>query len=90
MLRIYAAGGAAGNLSKKVTDLDVDVCFIDTSNSNLKDISGEHKFLVEGFDGAGKDRSISYEAFKPHVDDILIRFKPSDRLNIVISSLSGG
>ena len=90
MLRIYAAGGAAGNLSKKVTDLDVDVCFIDTSNSNLKDINGEHKFLVEGFDGAGKDRSISYEAFKPHVDDILIRFKPSDRLNIVISSLSGG
>jgi len=90
MLQIYAAGGASGNICKQITDLDVNVSFIDTSNSNLKDVNDEYKFIIPGADGAGKDRSISYEVFKPYLDDILIRFKPSNQLNIVVSSLGGG
>lgn len=90
MLRIYACGGSGGNISKQLSDLDIEVCYIDTSKSNLKGIDDSKIFLTSSTDGSGKDRSVSYEAFKPHIEDILIRFKPSQQLNVVISSLSGG
>ena len=90
MIRIYCAGGTGGNIGKMLTDLDLDVCFIDTSSSNLAGVSSELVFLTEGLDGAGKRRATTYEAFKGLEEDVLIKFKPSRTLNVVISSLSGG
>lgn len=90
MLRIYCAGGTGTNIGKSIKDLDVDVCYIDTSDSNLKSVDMDHVFLVPEISGAGKDRSLTYEKFKDIVEEVLIQFKPSDVLNIVVSSLSGG
>ncbi len=89
-VRLYAAGGMGSNVAKQLNNLDIDVCYIDTSMSNLKTVSDSEIFLVPDIDGAGKDRRVSYEGFKDIVSDVLIKFKPSNVLNIVISSLSGG
>lgn len=90
MINVYACGGAGGNIGKQIKNLDMDVFFIDTSNSNLKDIKTDNVYLVEGMDGAGKRRATTYEGFKGLAEEVLIRFKPSTDLNVVVSSLSGG
>lgn len=90
MLNIYACGGTGANVCKMVKDLDVNIFYIDSSDSNLKGINDSQIFLIPDQDGAGKDRSLTYENFKDVVEDVLIRFKPSDTLNVVVSSLSGG
>lgn len=90
MLRVYAAGGTGVNIAKQINDLNIDICYIDTSKSNLKTIDSDNVFLLEDFDGAGKHRATTYEGFKNLAEDVLIRFKPSAHLNVVISSLSGG
>ena len=87
---IYACGGAGTNIGKQIHDLDIDVFFIDTSDSNIRNNKVTNLFLLEGVDGAGKDRSKTYQHFKDVAEDILIRFKPSQTLNVVISSLGGG
>lgn len=89
-MRIYACGGAGSNVVKNITDLDIDVCYVDTSKSNLKKVPDENIFLVDGLDGAGKNRVVTYEGFKDVVEEVMIRFKPSETLNVVVSSLSGG
>lgn len=89
MLNVYCCGGAGSNVGKQITDLDINVCFIDTSDSNHKGVDTDKIYQIEGIDGAGKDRKVTYENFK-NPDEVLIRFKPSNQLNIVISSLSGG
>lgn len=90
MLNVYFCGGTGINLSKQLKAINTNMALIDTSTSNTKGIGDDIKFVVPGVDGAGKDRSISYEAFKPYIEEILIRFKPSEQLNVVVSSLSGG
>lgn len=90
MLRVYAAGGTAINIAKKSKDLDVDFCFLDTSDSNLKNVNRENCFILEEVGGAGKDRSIAHQHFKDLAGDVLIRHKPSNDLNIVSFSISGG
>lgn len=89
-ISIYACGGAGLNVTKAVKDIDAEINFIDTSVSNLKSVNSPNIFLVEGMDGAGKDRSVTYENFKDISGDVLLKYKPSEQLNIVISSLSGG
>lgn len=90
MLNIYSCGGAGANVCKQIKDLDVNIFYIDGSDSNLKGVQESQIFLIPDQDGAGKDRTITYNNFKDIVEDVLIRFKPSDVLNVVISSLSGG
>lgn len=90
MLKVYACGGAASNVLKQLKDLDVDVSYIDTSISNLKGVNPNQTYVLENFDGAGKLRATTYEGFKSVTEDVLIQFKPSDNLNVVVSSLSGG
>ena len=90
MLKVYACGGTGGNIGKQIDDLDVDVCYIDTSVSNLKNVDMDQVYLLDGYDGAGKHRATAYEGFKDAAEDVLIKFKPSKELNVVISSLSGG
>lgn len=89
-IKVYAAGGAGINVAKQLTDLDIDVNMIDTSESNLKACGTNNVFLVDGLDGAGKNRKISYDNFKDISSDVLIKFKPSEQLNVVLSSVSGG
>lgn len=87
---IYACGGTGVNIGKQITDLDIQVNFIDTSESNLKAIKSQDIFLVEDMDGAGKHRATTYNKFKDIAEDVLIKLKPSNTLNVVVSSLSGG
>lgn len=89
-ITVWSCGGCGTNIAKQLNDLDIDINYIDTSTSNLKGVKSDNIFLIEDIDGAGKDRSKTYEYFKHIAEDVLIRFKPSDNLNIVISSLSGG
>ena len=90
MLNIYACGGTGINIARQIKDLDVNIFYIDGSDSNLKGVSEDQVFLIPDQDGAGKDRTVTYNNFKNIVEDVLIRFKPSETLNVVISSLSGG
>lgn len=87
---IYACGGCGVNIAKMIKDIDAEINYIDTSVSNLKSVNSPNVFLVEGMDGAGKDRSVAYHNFKDISGDVLLKYKPSEQLNIVISSLSGG
>lgn len=90
MINIYSCGGTGVNIGKKlIDDLDLNVYFIDSSISNMKEVK-ENIFIVENMDGAGKHRATTYHKAKEDVLNALIKFKPSDTLNIVISSLSGG
>jgi hypothetical protein len=89
-ISIYAAGGCGVNVGKLIKDLDVNITFVDTSLSNLKAVNSPNVFLVEGMDGAGKNRSVAYENFKDISEDVLLKHPPSEQLNIVICSLSGG
>lgn len=89
-ISIYACGGSGVNIAKMIKDIDAEINFIDTSVSNLKSVNSPNVFLVDAMDGAGKDRSVAYENFKDISGDVLLKYKPSEQLNIVISSLSGG
>ena len=89
-INIYACGGNGVNIGKLIKDMDVNIVYVDTSLSNLKSVNSPNIFLVETMDGAGKNRSIAYDGFKDVSEDVLLKFKPSEQLNIVISSLAGG
>lgn len=89
-ISIYACGGCGVNIAKMIKDIDAEINFIDTSVSNLKSVNSPNVFLVDAMDGAGKDRSVAYENFKDISGDVLLKYKPSEQLNIVISSLGGG
>ena len=89
-LSLYACGGAGVNIAKSIRDPNIHITFIDTSVSNLKTVPSENIFLVDGMDGAGKNQAKTYGNFKDIAEDVLVTHKPSDKLNVVISSLSGG
>ena len=89
-VKLYACGGAGTNIARQIPNLDMDLVFVDTSSSNLKQIKHGEVFLVDGMDGAGKHRPETYENFKTVAEDVLVSHKPSDILNIVIHSISGG
>lgn len=90
MISVFACGGCGSNIAKQISDLDIEVNYIDTSTSNLKGVKSDNIFVLENIDGAGKDRSKTYEHFKDIASDVVIKFKPSASLNVVVSSLSGG
>lgn len=89
-IAVFSCGGTGVNVGKQIKDLDVTITFVDTSMSNLKTVNPSDVFLLENMDGAGKNRSIAYENFKDISEDVLLKHPPSDKLNIVICSLSGG
>ncbi len=97
-IAIYGAGGTAVNILKRIKDLDLTLNYIDTSMSNMRDLKAENIFLVEDeqsnteIDGFGKNRKNTFSRIKDQntADSILTKFPPSSRLNIVLSSLSGG
>lgn len=89
-MTVYACGGCGVNVGRAIKDLNIDVYFIDGSDSNMKGIDRDKTFLVPEMSGAGKNRALTHEHFSEVAEDVLITFKPSENLNIVISSLSGG
>lgn len=89
-LTVYACGGTGLNIAKRIGDLDVNVIYVDTSESNLRGVKSNNVFLVEDMDGAGKVMKATYEQFKPIVADVLLKFPPSPNLNVVLGSTSGG
>lgn len=91
-VNVYACGGAGTNIAKQIKNLDINTFYIDTSLSNLRGVSEQHTFVMDDIDGAGKDRSKTYNHIKANriEDKILIKFKPSNSMNVVLHSLSGG
>jgi hypothetical protein len=91
MMNVYACGGAGVNIAKKIKNGLANVFYIDTSTSNLKDITDRSKvYRVSGMDGAGKDFKVTYENFRDKGYEVLSEFTPSDQLNILLSSTCGG
>lgn len=96
-LKIYACGGAGVNIGKQLQDhpsqqgfADIEVCYIDTSLSNMPaDIDSTLAFVLPGVDGSGKIRAQNYADIANNVPQILARFAPAD-FNIVVHSGSGG
>ncbi len=98
-ISVYACGGTGINLATKVLAChssvtgfpDTEINLIDTSESNLdKERSkGKGIYLIPGLDGSGKNRKFGHENAVPHVNKILVQFKPKD-FSIVIFSTSGG
>ena len=97
---IYACGGLGCNLLKAlpiVTEQDIGLAnvsryYIDTSMSNLHDLSENDKpntYLFEGIDGSGKIRKENHELISKSTLSILQEMKPED-FSILISSASGG
>lgn len=90
-MKLYCCGGCGTNIGSMIKNLDLDICYIDTSTSNSKNIKSDNIHILDGVEGAGKDRSKTYNYFsKEDAENLLIKFKPAHDLNIVISSLSGG
>ena len=92
-LSVYACGGTAINISKLIQLEDVQINLLDSSDSNLAGSTSKNVFLLEKIDGAGKDRRVIYDYFKNQpevVEEILVRFKPSEQLNVVLCSITGG
>ncbi len=100
-LRIYACGGFGVNIASGFGQYegksnkgyaDMDICYIDTSRSNMigkKTINEDKLYILEGIDGSGKKRDQNYGALSESVKDILHQYKPST-VNIVLHSASGG
>lgn len=92
-MKIYGLGGTGINIAKLVENrnFDLEVVYIDSSDANLKEIgNSSNTYHIEGLNGAGKNRSISYKGFREEAADILIKFPPAEDINIIVSSLSGG
>jgi len=88
--RVYAAGGCGINLGSQLQYPTAEVCFIDTSGSNLSDRVDESAVhTIKGIDGSGKNRRENYEPIIGEVDTVVDRFQPGD-FNLVLFSASGG
>jgi hypothetical protein len=90
-INVYGCGGTGVNIGKKKLGDQYAKYFIDTSDSNLRDIKDEsNKYLISNMDGAGKLRKFTYEKAVENINKIMTKFKPSEEVNIVISSITGG
>lgn len=87
---VYYCGGTGLNIGKNLTELNVDVCYVDTSDRNLTEAHAkERTFLTKGTVGAGKDRAYILPIVRPQVPNILSRFPAAD-FNVVVFGTSGG
>lgn len=100
-IRVYGCGGGGINILSEYIKIRpgpligfaaIDPCYIDTSDSNLKDKEGlkeEDVFSFDGVDGSGKVRSMNYEDINKNSKSILLKHKPH-LFNVVIHTASGG
>lgn len=95
-MKVWGCGGGGVNIAKDYLDFpsspssaEVDVCFIDTSDSNLEDRLVEKAWLFDGLDGSGGIRKENAEAIAKAVPDIVRKFQPAE-MNVVVFTLAGG
>jgi hypothetical protein len=103
LLQIFALGGAGTTIGSTFEHYrgeaepgmaPIDICYVDTSRSNLKgkNIPEDKIFIVPGLeqkDGSGKRRSQNAKLIMKHRHEILQQFQPG-YVNVLISSASGG
>ncbi|MNH68872.1 Cell division protein FtsZ [compost metagenome] len=95
-MRIIGCGGGGVNIAKEYLEAghsadvaNIDVCFVDTSDSNLDDRLVDKTWLFDGLDGSGGLRPENAEAIAKAVPDILRKFPPAD-MTVVVFTLAGG
>jgi len=97
-LRFIACGGTAINLLRNYRDnkpKDSDALseehysYVDTSIANLKGVSNDEVYLLQGVDGSGSDRPKNAKAIKTALPEIMVKHGAAD-FNIVIFSAAGG
>lgn len=89
--RMYNCGGTGLNLGSDYSPNSESVCFLDSSDANLKykKISDDRSYVIPGVAGAGGDQSFMMPHARKHAPLMLERFPPGE-FNIVITSGSGG
>ena len=102
-ITVYACGGTGVNIGRIIEEqcnrdraqdddtpfANVEVYYIDTSDSNTKRIKTDNVYLFDGIDGSGSDRKRNKDIIENYVPDILQNMPPKD-LSVVIHSTSGG
>lgn len=97
-IRIYGCGGCGSNIVRLLENLHQiegfaksEICYIDTSRSNMRDnsIDASKVYIFEGVDGSGKVRAENHEVISKNIPKIMDKFKPST-FNILVTSASGG
>lgn len=100
---IYGAGGCGINCVKQISKAvgsdnfaALETYFIDTSDSNI-DTKNDDTYIIDPVTdtgikrgGSGKLRTSNSAVISENINNILLQFKPSSTLNIVIHSVSGG
>jgi hypothetical protein len=102
MLNVYACGGCGMNIVAKSMHriegkgkpgfASLNEYFLDTSRSNVDPsvmLEDTNLYILDGKDGAGKDRSAVAAPIAERVPDMLFRFRPGD-VNVVVHSAAGG
>ena len=97
-LVFYGCGGTAINLLRAHRQdkplhtnatSDERFVYVDTSIANLRDVSLEDAFIIEGCDGSGKDRPRNAKAVMEALPAILNKHKPGDTTVVVFSTAGG-
>lgn len=97
-LRVYGCGGCGTEIAKFFQNADpqeglahIEVCYVDTSRSNLGDEIPDDQFVMvnDDKDGSGKIRRANASDISSIVATIPTRFKPAD-INVVVFSGAGG
>lgn len=88
---MYFTGGAGLNLGTTYSPNSESVCFIDSSEANLKHrkIAPERMYIIPNTDGAGGDQSFMMPHARKHAPLILEQFEPGQQ-NIIVTSGGGG
>lgn len=88
--RIYFTGGTGFNQGHKYGPTGEHVCFLDSSDANLKDknIPAERVYLIPGTDGGGGDQAYMMPFARAHAADMLAKFPPGDA-NIIVVGTGG-
>ena len=88
--RIYFTGGTGFNIGHQYGPTADHVCFLDSSDANLKDknIPADRVYLIPGTDGGGGDQSYMMPFARKHAPEMINRFEPGDA-NIVVVGAGG-
>lgn len=101
-INLYGCGGCGINIvSNTMRELDsaktdgfaeLIPYYIDTSKSNVVEtVTTDHNsYFLDGVDGSGQKRDANHRLIVERARDMLLKFKPSESLNVVVHSAAGG
>lgn len=89
--RIYFCGGTGFNVGNRYGFSSEHVCFLDSSDANLKDkqIPQERVYLIPNTDGAGGDVNLMLPYARKHKDEMLAKFVPGEVCILVVGAGGG-